>query len=351
MLEMNGWRAACGALVLVSLCALLVRDSRRALFASAESKQARAVGWQALAVAWLGALYLPTSSLLFPSTVLAADRLLFAPSLAVVLVLGWIVSLWLHRDHHRRTLASAALVATLFAGGLQTHAVANDWRSDRLLFERGVRLYPRCVRMQYNLGRHHFVGGEITEAIEHLQNTLALRADDRAALTLLIQAHTREQRCQGVEALVDRGLALQRVSTGVRKAALDWAITCRRFKLAWRVGQTLTSSGSEWPRKVFIAAIAAGDQAGATRWARRFVDQPWKSPMWVSAAVFAEEHAGRPRAALGHLVALQDKSPQIKRLDRVASALCKRHIDHVDHAAMVSMTRATWPQARGRPPP
>ena len=132
-------------------------------------------------------LYALVSNLVFLSTILAADRLMYLPSLAYCGLVGVVVStLWqtASRSWIRVGLAACAILVGLGYGVRSTLRVL-DWRDAVTLFESSLEGFPGSTRARYNLGRELLLLGAVDEADAHLREVARLEPDDTEALALL----------------------------------------------------------------------------------------------------------------------------------------------------------------------
>lgn len=80
---------------------------------------------EALGLGWIGIAFLPVANLLFPIGALLGERLLYLPSVGLVLAVG----AWLRNLPGRRVWTVAAVI--FVAGGLRTALRVPVWRDDR----------------------------------------------------------------------------------------------------------------------------------------------------------------------------------------------------------------------------
>ena len=300
------------------------------------------------------AAWLPVSHLLFPSTVLFADRLLFAPSWALAMLLAVGLAAALRRVETGSRLPQSLILTTLLLAALSataSYVVARDWTTEPRLFARGVAQAPRSLRMRHNLAFVRLRAGALAEAAVHQRAAAAIRADDLGVLTLGLElARDRtvpvlNAACADGESSAAVLVALKRPAVRPRLAAMQWGMACRRFASAWRAVQPLSPRRVDgtWPLQIYALATAAADEAGALAWGTAFVPDPATDPRWVSAAVHGDEAASRPLRALQRLADLQAARPALTGLDSAARALYHRHTSHADAAAMRALLAARWP--------
>jgi protein O-mannosyl-transferase len=108
-----------------------------------------------------------------------AERLLYLPSLGLVMLLGAAVEEGATRGRATLAVVICAVVATAnLAIGVQRN---RDWRDDLTLFGRAAAVQPRSARAQLNLGLALNRDGRHAEAIQPLRRALAIHADLVAA--------------------------------------------------------------------------------------------------------------------------------------------------------------------------
>ncbi len=323
--------AAGAAIALVALAGLAVALARLlgagwdAVGHSAEVSPTTAS--LALGLLTAAAFWAPVSQLIVPASLVTADRLLWLPSLGLCALLGaavggaWspVEQRWRLRRSGaarsfddatgpRRLLLALALSAAVALGLAlaipATRAVAADWQSEDRLFVRGARLQPRSVKMRYNLGRLLLERGAAGAALEQLRAARDIAPTDRAVAVLALQAATRSDACT-LGAVWSEQLLAAGDEDAARVAVLDDAMRCKRFDQAWQAGRGIRRADAELAQRVYVAAIAAGEDALALQWARDHGVDADSEPRWVAAACWADDHAGRPDAALRRLLALR----------------------------------------------
>ncbi len=325
---------ALGGFIMLGLLAFAVWDLRRARAGSPSAGRAAA------AVVWLAAAWLPVSHLLFPSTVLYADRLLFLPSVAALGALSVLLGRALVSPGHARRAALALLLGLSLPWVSESIAEGSHWRSEEALFKHGAAARPRSLRMRYNLGRLRFDTGQARAAVVDLEAAHQLDPSATAPWTLLVQAHTKLGDCARTDALLGEVGQLSRQDDATRKAAVDADVLCRRYARAFMFGRQLRRVTVAWGRKVYVAGVAAADPH-AEAWARQFHAQPATQPAWVAAAVYAERLAGRPQQALRRLQTLSAARPAMRAPLMQAIDLCTKA--RANHTAALLRACAQWP--------
>lgn len=292
-------------------------------------------GWLLLAGA-LGC-WLPVSHLLTPGTVLYADRLLTLPSLLLAVAVAVQLSRW-----RLRWSAGAAALLTL-AGIWQTRAVAEDWRSPLLLFERGVRLEPRSLRMRLNLAHELTVLSLPRQALPHAQAALALDPSDPKTWVNGLDAALGAKDCAAAEDFVQPLSSSTKRAVAARLAAVEWGMACAQYQRAFGIAARLPAAAltGRRPLDVYVLAVAAGS-ADAASWAQRFGVDPAADPRWLSAQAFAEQKAGRPVEAVATLHKLYLRQPAQPAPLKLALGIFGTLVDPSQRARLLEL----WPELK-----
>ncbi len=303
-----------------------------------------------LALAWAVLTWLPVSNLLFVSTTLYADRLLFAPSVALCLGVPLGVALWLRARplvpaRVRVAVVAAPLLVTLTVCLAETPANAAAWTNELALYTRGVRLQPQSLRMNHNLAYTLASRGQFAEARYFQQAALRIRPTDLDALSLGLELARKEQRCADGIALAQTLAQIPKPAVLARRIALEWAMACHTWQDGWAAVRLIPPQQlhGRQPLDVFALGVAADREREAVAWAAPLESTPWQSAPWASAGVFGAQAGGRPLQALQHLADLQRAQPSLPDLDKAARDLYDHHRDHADAAAMRALLQATWP--------
>jgi hypothetical protein len=275
-------------------------------------------GWL-LTLGVLGA-WLPVSHLLTPGTVLFADRLITLPSLLLAIAVAAAMGPW---PALPRTLLAVALLLPAVA---QTHAVAQDWTSSLAVFERGVRLEPRSLRMRLNLAHELTVQGQPRRALPHARAALALDPADPKTWVNGLDAALAAKDCPAAEPFVAAVAASDKKAAPARLAALAWGMECRHFSRAWPIARRLPTARLTGKNALDLYALAhaAGDAQGAMALAQRLGVDVARQPAWVSAAVYGHLAAGRRLDALALLADLQRRQPSaeiVRQAEEIVAGL------------------------------
>jgi len=192
-------------------------------------------GFTGLAALWIAAFWSPVANILFAIPVLFADRLLFAPSAGFCAL----VAALLVKIPDRKVMFPAVVGLIVLGGGLGSHLVAADWKTDKALYTRGVELEPRSVKMRLNLGLLQLREREPAQAVVTLEPGHRIAPPDHDVREALVTAYAESNRCAPGRPLVDRIVAENRAPRAVRVALLKYALACRDFKLANALGKSL----------------------------------------------------------------------------------------------------------------
>jgi protein O-mannosyl-transferase len=223
-----GWTlaSAAGLIVAAATVAVGVGATKRAPLLS-------------VALLFVAAFWAPVANLLFPIPVLFADRLLFAPSLAVcaVVAVGVVKAVRLRSSANGPVIlaasAPAIILATLAVGG------SFDWTDDQALYRRGVIAQPRSVKMQLNYGLNRLHANEPLAAVKHLEVARELAPRDHDVRAALLSAYAQTETCVDGRALVAGIMREKAAPRSVRMAMLKWALACREISLANELGRGL----------------------------------------------------------------------------------------------------------------
>lgn len=222
----------------------------------------------AMLLAWFFGQWALIGSVFFPSTILLAERVLYLPSVPVVMLVGLVVGIVHDRlafpAMRLNLLAAVVLIVALFAGrSIQRVA---DWHDGLSLFASAVRVAPDSARARMNLAIELRARGAFEEAEDHARAALALVPDDPDALVGL------------AEVRVDRGLAgeavaLARRSMARRPSRAGIRVLCRALGTQGDDAPgTVDACGlavREWPRDPMVhhllgrALLAVGKRSEA----------------------------------------------------------------------------------------
>lgn len=126
-------------------------------------------------VIWWFLTILPVCHI-FPHHELLAEHYLYLPSVgfflcvALIITRGVEISKW-------RVVTSLSLCAVVALFSVRTVYRNQDWKNGTTLWEKTVKVVPRCVRAQNNLGVWYYKQGRYQEAMERHQVALGLNPD------------------------------------------------------------------------------------------------------------------------------------------------------------------------------
>ena len=145
-------------------------------------------------------LFSPTANLVFPIGTIMGERLAYAPSLGLALLLAML----LVRSRHWRTV----LVAVALLYGARTAVRNLDWLNADRFYTRLAETSPASAKSHYSLGTLRAAHGDDAGAIESYDRAIAI-----------FPAYS--------EAFLNRGNALARL--GRREEAMESYRRCLRF--------------------------------------------------------------------------------------------------------------------------
>jgi len=173
------------------------------------SRRRRPVLALGLLVAALG--WLPSSHLLFPSSIVFGERLLFFPHVGLAMALSDLLDLGLAPARRRgRMLVPLALAtAALVLLGLRTASRAMDHATPERLYASSLAARPGSPRLLVNLGVEWFREGRTARAQAAFQQALALDPEDAEAHLGLGRVLARSGRAREAEAAFREALRIR----------------------------------------------------------------------------------------------------------------------------------------------
>ncbi len=133
----------------------------------------------AFALLWLAVAWAPTANLVIPSGVLLAERALYVPSVAVVLLLAAAWAAWSERRPTPRwpRLSGVLLGALLLAGVLRSVHRSAAWRSSETILWHLWREQPLSFKAHYAWGAVLFERGDVAGGIREWQMAIRILPD------------------------------------------------------------------------------------------------------------------------------------------------------------------------------
>ncbi len=150
-----------------------------------------------LVVAWYGLTILPTANILVTIGSIFGERLLYLPSVAFCLAVGWGLSLVISSQKIRvpaedqdplAVVRWPALLATLAWGAVLTFqavSYSRAWDNDITLFRHAVRAVPNSTKANHKLGEELLRVGEIGPALPYLRRAIEIAPDNEFAARTL----------------------------------------------------------------------------------------------------------------------------------------------------------------------
>ncbi len=285
--------AGLGLLALaVAAVTTLTRRAREAVQGDA-GHRVRAAEPALVAALALAGWWLPVSNLVLPSTVIWADRLLFAPSAAALAVLAALVAQAWYRPTRMRTAVPIGVLLALGGWSTVTARYVPAWHNDLALFSYGVHAQPRALRMQANLAHTIVVTRADRDPRPAARAALALDPRDPDVWATGMDAAAYRNDCAAAEPFAQAVASSRKRATNARLAALAWGMRCKQYRRAFGIASGLPPQvlGPQRIVDVYALAIAAGQTEGAGRWAQFVGVDPTREPMWQQAQAFGAQLA------------------------------------------------------------
>lgn len=227
---------ALGLLLLVLVVVLCVRSWTR--------RPAVAFG-----LLWLVLALAPVSNLIAPTGIVLAERVMFLPSVGLVLALGGAVAALLPRlepaPRWIKTGAALVALAVLALAATRTLRRNDAWRSQESFFSKLQADAPRTYRAHFVASRFYYGERRFAEAERAARRALALYRRDARVHEQLGQVLRVEGRCREAIPVLEEGVRLAPQGTTVRSRLIECALavgdTTRARAVAeeaLRLGQT-----------------------------------------------------------------------------------------------------------------
>ena len=190
--------------------------------------QARSRGAAGMGLGWTAVALLPVCHLVFPGTVLLAERVMFLPSVGVALVLGGLVDWLLPRVCSRPVLVTGLFLvgaAWILTAMMTSRSRMDFWRSNAGYYEALAADAPESYMASLNAGLHWRVAGEPDRAERDLRRALALHQADPRVFEALGQLLRERGRCEDAIPVLRQGLALDPTRTQLRAKLGECALT------------------------------------------------------------------------------------------------------------------------------
>jgi hypothetical protein len=153
----------------------------------------------AAGLAWFGLCFLPASNLVFLSPSAYGERLLYLPSIGLVLALT--SSVFALAQKLSRPIMAPAILAVLGLANAAAIQVRNlDWKSEETLYLSALEVIPNSAKVQYNVAWVAFQKGEFAKAEIHASKAVAIRPTYMGAQALLAGIMDVQGRTQEAEA-------------------------------------------------------------------------------------------------------------------------------------------------------
>jgi protein O-mannosyl-transferase len=162
--------------------------------------------------------YSIVSNLLVPIGTIRADRLLYMPSLGILLIAGLgltsIDGLLAHsRTKNAFVVGVGLLILALAARTIDRNRV---WRNEFTLYLQTVQDAPRSAKAHNNLGAQYFSRGELEPALEQYQIAEAIKPDYPDLLNNMGSVFSREGKPEEARAYLNRAVSLSPQNPEIR---------------------------------------------------------------------------------------------------------------------------------------
>lgn len=176
-------------------------------------------------VAW-PILFALTANVVVPIGALVADRLAYAPSVAVCVLAACLLAQV--RARVAALVATCLLSALVVAGIAWSDHLGQFWRDERTLMQWQVESAPKSAKAHINFALTLAEGPEATRAIEHFQRALEIAPDYAQAHEWLGSALARAGRRDEALAHWKRALELDASLDGARAAFAEGLLDAQR---------------------------------------------------------------------------------------------------------------------------
>lgn len=257
----------------------------------------------ALGVLAYAVLVLPTSNLLVPIGTQFAERLLFAPSLGLSLVVAGLVPLLGPRALRWGTVV---LVLWCSAVGVRTFLRAMDWRDDATLVARDVIAQPDSLLLRLNAAVLAGKRGDLDGRREHLREAVRIAPEYASAWNDLGVLLLSQNDLAGAERALRSGLEAQRADAAKDLQVLQTNLAMVLVQRPETAGEAVALLQQAVPRNApgltqrltavypYLLHAPAADVLAFLQAGRRHSD----SPIWPLVESLELERAGSHTAAL-----------------------------------------------------
>ena len=182
----------------------------------------------AFGLLWLLLALLPVSNLIAPTGILLAERVLYLPSVGLVLGLGALAatcwSRWPAAPRAARLLFGGAVLALLALAAVATVRGQTPWRSQQRFFANLERSAAGSYRAQFVVSRYYYGERRYAEAEAAARRALALYRRDPQVHEQLGQVLRVEGRCAEALPILADGVRLAPDGTTLRSRLIECAL-------------------------------------------------------------------------------------------------------------------------------
>lgn len=145
-----------------------------------------------------------------------AERYLYLPSVALSVVVGWVVARAWNASRGARTLSYLGAAVILVALAVLSSERMAVWRDEISLWSRTVADVPSDPIAQYNLGRALLKAGMVAEAVEHLEAAVEMAPRNVNARNNLGVAYVHLGRLREAVGQFEQAVQLRPADVGMR---------------------------------------------------------------------------------------------------------------------------------------
>ncbi|KAJ6218957.1 hypothetical protein RDWZM_004769 [Blomia tropicalis] len=122
--------------------------------------------------------FIPASNLFFPAGFVIAERILYLPSVGILLLIGIGIDYIVKRWKKFTIFVRFALTTLLIVFTIKTNLRSSEWSNEHRLFRSGLDVSPRNTKLLNNLGRLYEKEMNVAYAIELYEEAIRIEPSD-----------------------------------------------------------------------------------------------------------------------------------------------------------------------------